>query len=241
MTKKAKTGRPPKGPYEGKAEVANFRIRPDTKRLLIEAAAQSGRSLSQEIEFQLRRALASMGGAAASPTYAILQVIGRTLDSLVNYKQPGARWIDDPYLYGQAVKVMSAMFELLRPPGEVPQDTVELGTSRQGELRIAEMLRALQIIDTSKPFAEQTERERALTMLRNDLGELADRPRLYGRTAEQTRRVNELLREFVPLRRKAAADPDALSPRELKQMLALWDQLVELQGTQALSDAGLNK
>ena len=52
---KSKRGRPPGGEYAEKSAVMNFRIRPDTKRLLQQAAHMSGRTLSQETEHQIRK------------------------------------------------------------------------------------------------------------------------------------------------------------------------------------------
>jgi hypothetical protein len=54
---KTKRGRRPQGEYAGKTGVMSFRIRPDTKAALREAATTSGRSLSQEAEHRLRQGL----------------------------------------------------------------------------------------------------------------------------------------------------------------------------------------
>jgi hypothetical protein len=53
----ARRGRPPKGEYPEKKRVFASRIREDTWEMLQRAAAKSGRSLSQEFEFRLRRSL----------------------------------------------------------------------------------------------------------------------------------------------------------------------------------------
>jgi TraY domain len=50
---KTRRGRRPQGEYAGKTGVMSFRIRPDTKAALREAATTSGRSLSQEAEHRL--------------------------------------------------------------------------------------------------------------------------------------------------------------------------------------------
>ena len=52
-----KRGRPPRGEYPAKRRVFSSRIREDTWQTLRQAAAESGRSISQEFEHQLRRAL----------------------------------------------------------------------------------------------------------------------------------------------------------------------------------------
>src|SRR6266508_4607767 len=53
----AKRGRRPKGEYPEKKRVFASRVREDTWEMLQRAAAKSGRSVSQEFEFRLRRGL----------------------------------------------------------------------------------------------------------------------------------------------------------------------------------------
>ena len=53
----ARRGRRPKGEYPEKKRVFASRIREDTWEMLQRTAAKSGRSLSQEFEFRLRRSL----------------------------------------------------------------------------------------------------------------------------------------------------------------------------------------
>src|SRR5215472_8749222 len=50
-------GRPPKYAGEGKRQNFSFRITPDMRERLIAAVKQSGRSLSEEVEFRLNRDL----------------------------------------------------------------------------------------------------------------------------------------------------------------------------------------
>jgi uncharacterized protein (DUF1778 family) len=50
-------GRKPKGPLKGKSATITTRITPETRVALEEAAAASGRSLSQEIEIRLRHSV----------------------------------------------------------------------------------------------------------------------------------------------------------------------------------------
>lgn len=218
--RKANRGRPPnKGEFGEKSEVAHFRIRPDTKRLLEEAARRNSHTASYEFEYQLRRALADMG---TGPTFAIMRVIGKAVDDLVNLKDPQANWLNDPYLFAEATRAMNAMLNFYRPPGDVPESTAELGPRRQGELQIEQLLHAIQTVDMAKPYRKRSPRERELSMLRGDLGDLADRPHVHGYTAEQARRVHDLLRQFVPLRRKPES---VLSAKEREQMIALWQQI----------------
>ena len=52
---KKRAGRPRKEPEEGERVQISFRVTPNLKRLLTDAADRSGRSQSQEAEFRLER------------------------------------------------------------------------------------------------------------------------------------------------------------------------------------------
>jgi hypothetical protein len=55
-------GRKPRGIYSSKTDTFTTRITPDTRRALEQAAAASGRSLSQEVEHRLRLSLHKLSG-----------------------------------------------------------------------------------------------------------------------------------------------------------------------------------
>ena len=222
-------GRPPGGEYAEKSAVINFRIRPDTKRLLQDAAHASGRTLSQEAEHQLRRALIEMG---AGPTYAFLQTIGQAVDKLVNLKDPKANWLHDPYLYRQARNAITAALDLFQPEGAAPETAsgaLELGGTQQGRLAMTELLRDIQLADPSIPLAEQTAHQRLLSARKADLGALADRPQIYGRTAEQTRQEAGAGRKLAALMRKAQRDPEQITEAEHQELWRLFDSLDEIR------------
>src|SRR5262249_27704091 len=155
-------GRPPHGDYPEKSAVINFRIRPDTKQALQDAAHASGRTLSQECEHQLRRGLIEMG---AGSTHAIMRIVGRAIDKLVKLKDPNAKWMADAYLYQQAENALVAALRLFRPEGVPPKDTAEsldFGGMQQGALLVREEFRDVQLADPSIPFAKQSARQRML-------------------------------------------------------------------------------
>jgi hypothetical protein len=233
--------------YVEKSSVMNFRCQPITRRLLEAAVKRSGRTISAECEYQLHRALSDM---STGPTYAILSVIGRAIDSLVrlrpdpaavldstgmayavlphNEKDSTAKWTDDPYLYSQAQQALLAGLEMFRPPGAPPQDLkdlLDLGGTRQGRFAVETTLRELQLI-SSKPFAKRTPYERWLTTIKEGLGELVDRPVVWGQTAEQARKEYDRItleerRELVQLHRKGHSRTAAESERldELEQKM----------------------
>lgn len=89
-------GRPAKAPSERKRGNLTFRVRDDLRAALEEAAAQSDRSLSEEIEYRLelslgqREALKEEWGPDA---FAIAESIAKSLQHIERYT--GKRWLKD--------------------------------------------------------------------------------------------------------------------------------------------------
>jgi hypothetical protein len=228
---KKKRGRPPHGEYPEKSDVMNFRIRPDTKRLLVQAARASGRTLSGECEHQLRRAVAEMG---TGRTHAVMTTIGRAIDGLVELKKgaPGIDWWSDPDLYVQARQVVLTALDLFRPPeAATGEDRPE--NAREAEFEIEATLREIQLFDETKPFVKQKPYERWLGMMKKDLGPLADRPVVWGVSAARVREDQERFRPFrdelVALSRKAERMPDAMSPDERDRLKELWNEVAKIR------------
>jgi hypothetical protein len=213
-----KRGRPPGGEFVDKSEVVHFRIRPDTKELLVKAAAASGRTVSQECEHRLLRGLEDFGGDEQTTT--LLRIWARAIRNTRNLRDPEARWWSDPYLYEQAIRAFTALAKLLRPAGALPptlEEALDLGGPRQGEISIELTLREIQSVDPAKPLTQQTKHERWLNGLRKDLGLLADRPEVWGRSADYVRAE------------KAFAE--SLEPQ--------WSEYISLRGKQGFSDSTL--
>jgi len=218
--------------YPEKSAVMNFRITPGTRRALEEAAGASGRTISSECEHQLQRALSDMG---TGPSHALMTVIGRAIDDLVRMrgrgaKQKGLRWWDDPHTFDLASRAVAAAFDMFRPKGEVPD------TGRQGEFVIEATLREIQLADLSIPFDQLKPHQRWLAQLKRDLGPLADRPAVWGITAESARELDELSRPFRDelraLSQKAERTPDAMSPEERRQLKELWGEVTKIRERQ---------
>ena len=220
-----KAGRPPAGEYADKREVMNFRIRRDTKRLLQEAARASGRSLSQETEHQLRRALVEM---RAGPTYDLMNLIGRALDLLRSLKDQNATWTSDPYLFTQAVQAAITALELFRPQQPLPADLFECGGPRQGQFAIFSTLRDVQLADPSVPFGRLSPYQRALVMAKHALGPFIDNASIWGMTGPEARQQHERSRkirnELIPLTRRE--EKGDLTPEETAR---LWELRAALE------------
>lgn len=215
--KRRKRGRPPGGEFVDKSTVVHFRVRPGTKALLERAAAASGRSVSQECEHRLLRGLEDFGD---EPTTALLKIWAAAIKATRNLHDPKARWWSDPYLYEQATRAFAALLKSLRPPGALPptpEEILDLGGLHQGEISIDLTLREIQAVDPTKPLARQTKHEQWLNGLRKDLGLLADRPQVWGRSADYVRAE----RAFA----------ESLEPE--------WSEYISLRGKQGFGDPNL--
>jgi hypothetical protein len=116
-------GRIARGEYVNKSRVLSTRIREDTRKALESAAAKSKRSLSQEIEFRLRRTLADdidvSNRFGTRQNYAVLRMISCFMDF---YSASGAgtvSWLDDPFLFEKTKRSINHALEAVRPPGEI--------------------------------------------------------------------------------------------------------------------------
>ena len=228
-------------PREKKSVILNARVTPHTRDLLSRAAERNGRTLSAETEVQLRRALSDM---TAGSTYAIMTTIGRSIESLVKFrpgqkvatKPTGDGWLKDAYLFEQARQIVLAAFELFRPgPAPTPSEQDEQGGRRQGQFTLEATLREMQLVDTTKPFAKQTEHERWLNLLRIELGSLVERPDIWGVSTEEARELRadtaKLLSELIPLSQKAGnlhKQGSELPPDERARLAELNQQLAKI-------------
>jgi hypothetical protein len=200
----------------------NFRIRPDTKRLLQEARDVSGRTLSQETEHQLRRALVDLG---TGPTFAILKMVGMAIDALLaqQHRRANPPWVDDPHSFDQVVKAIAGALEVFRPPGARPKSDDDLIISKfEGRAAVLQLLALVRAIDQSVPIGKQTVHRRALTMLKADLEAFS----LVERTGplDTNRLVAAALRERSDHRElisKARTNPEAITPDEALQLWRL--------------------
>jgi hypothetical protein len=87
-------GRKPKGEFAGKSATITTRIRPDTRAALEAAADASKRSLSQEVEYRLRRSL-DKPAKAQRRNQALAYLITLLAEEIE--KGTGKSWLDDPF------------------------------------------------------------------------------------------------------------------------------------------------
>jgi hypothetical protein len=114
----ARTGPAPKGEYVDKAKTLSTRITADLRAALDSAKEKSGRSLSQEIEYRLRRSFEEdtkikdiFGGRE---NYAIARLIGCLLDS------HGSDWKTDAENFDYVIASVALVLRLFGPRATRP-------------------------------------------------------------------------------------------------------------------------
>jgi hypothetical protein len=173
---KAKRGRAPQGEYAAKTDVMSFRIRPDIKAALRKAAKTSGRSLSQETEHRLRRALdedrtiSSFWGDAK--TFAMMQLAAQTVLSLGKVRDTKVHWTANVEAFDAAMEAIIGTLRVFRP---LVATSLSTGRPEIGA-PASSILREAQAADPTRPLNKSTRRQRAMTRFKEDLGEeLVDR------------------------------------------------------------------
>jgi hypothetical protein len=177
----AKRGRRPKGEYPEKKRVFASRIREDTWEMLQQAAMRSGRSVSQEFEHQLRRGLDEDKRTedifGDSRTFALMKIAAMAAvnSSLLNPKHSKAHWTSNVEAFDRALEAIVAALKVFRPHELIAAD-LTTGSPRLGAPTI-ELVREIQAADPTRSLDKMSKRQRAMLRLKDELGELADRPR----------------------------------------------------------------
>ncbi len=167
----ATRGRRPKGEYPEKKRVFASRVREDTWEKLQQAAAKSGRSVSQEFEHQLRRGLDEAETVKNTwgdeKTYALLKLAAQAVVSLCRVRDAKTHWTADAELFDASLETIVRILTGFRPltPTDVVVGAPTLGTPA---FRIVSEAQA---VDPARPLNKSTKRHRALMRLKEDLGE----------------------------------------------------------------------
>jgi hypothetical protein len=184
-------GRKPKGEYAGKSLVFSTRITPKTREDLERAANQSGRSLSQEVEYRLRRSFVEDEHIADNfgdrQTYRVMRMMADAahiaeepfLKMKDDKRFEGAKWdwLNNPAAFLMARKAIISILDRFEPEGPPPPAEVEqageaLGTALAGLL----FLKILEADVTMPP-----DRRSRASVAKIDLQGLLDRPGTFGR------------------------------------------------------------
>lgn len=234
VEKKRKRGRPPGGEFSDKSEVVHFRVRPDTKAMLEKAAQTTGRTVSQEAEHRLLRGLEDFENEQMTAMLKIFDLAMATVSK--SYDPTGkARWWNDPLLYSVAERTLLGTFHMLRPPGSAPAaDDISFQKMEDMGAHTKNMIwRRIQLVDETKPYARLSKSEVWYSMLRKELGPpVADRPVIWGKSAEELRKehaeldaIRPLVQQSLPLENLPA---ETRTPEQQKKLERLQRQISKI-------------
>jgi hypothetical protein len=174
----ARRGRPPKGEYPEKKRVFASRIREDTWEMLQRAAAKSGRSLSQEFEFRLRRGLDDDEKIESAfgdlKTFGLMKLAAQAVKSMCDLNNLKVHWTANVTAFDEALEVIARTLKGFRPHVLTATNLVT-GPPELGKPLI-ETVREIQAADPTRPLGKVSKRERAMLRLQSELGDLVDRP-----------------------------------------------------------------
>lgn len=170
-TAKPPAGRPARHQGERLSKNRTFRVRGQLDEQLSAAADQSGRSVSEEIEFRLDRTFSEersfldvLDHVYGPENVALLTSMGEIIKSIAFWapamalarsknQHPDANWLDDPFLFEEIVKALNAFLGALRPSGPpVPPKNYEATLHEIGP-RSAKAILAL-IAGTAAPTVD---------------------------------------------------------------------------------------
>jgi hypothetical protein len=188
---------------------------------LSRAAGRTQWTISAEVVHRLSESFA----LPATPTQAIMTIVGYAIDGMAMSVADKKTWLTDPALHREARAAMEAAFKLLAPQGEV-------GTTLHNGRVAFEMwwdevrrYNPKTPIDVTRP--RRAEHQRRLTWLREALGTLPDRVVLWGKTGKEARRYAQALsltelKEFVDLAKTRIEK--GLTQEQLKRLQDLFNK-----------------
>jgi hypothetical protein len=175
----ARRGRRPKGEYPEKKRVFASRIREDTWEMLQRAAAKSGRSLSQEFEFRLRRSLDDDEKIESAfgdlKTFGLMKLAAQAVKSMCDLKNLKVHWTANVTTFDEALEVITRTLQGFRPH-VLTATNLGTGPPELGNLDLVETAREIQAANPTRPLGKVSKRERVMLRLQSELGDLVDRP-----------------------------------------------------------------
>jgi len=160
----------PRGEFQNKSRVLSTRIREDTRKALEEAAAVSGRSLSQEIEYRIRRSFDNdriiSEKFGSRQNYALLRLLASLFDHAPNEHRS---WLHDPDNFNHVCDSIARILLALNPSAVGAPDERDQFFGLLNASAIADELGAA---DATMP---PDDAGNALNFIKSDLGNVADR------------------------------------------------------------------
>ena len=156
--------------------------------MLQQAAATSGRSISQEFEHRLRRGLdddkAIEDAFGDRRTLAVMKMAAMAAvnSAMLNPIHSKMHWTSNAEAFDRALNAIVNVLKAFRP--YEPKDAV---MTLEGAAPTLEVIRQIQEADPARPLNKTSKRQRAMLRLKDELGDLVDRPgRLLERQKPKT-------------------------------------------------------
>ena len=171
-----KRGPAPKGEYAGQSSVFSTRIRPDLRRLMEKAAKQSGRSLSQEVEYRLRRSFVEDDKIADAfgdrQTYRLMRMM---TDAIRLSEVEGTSWLNDPYAFhialSAALSVLGEVAPDMPSSDEVSEAMFESNVSSIGQAHAAKVWLGVASAKAAIQLNEGSHSDHINSVAQSDIGQ----------------------------------------------------------------------
>ena len=166
----------------GRTAVLSTRLQRDTRERLVAAKEANRRSLSQELEHRLRRTFIEDDNAVelygTEQTAAVVRLIGATIQATAARGSTGKKhdWLKEQWLFDDVMDAIAHVLLWFRPGGDSGKRviTVSSGTNRSEQL-----INEIRSSDPSLPITKRSNRQHAMAMLKDKLGDLAQHRHPY--------------------------------------------------------------
>ena len=181
-----------KGEFGDKSAVLSTRISAELRAALEKSVAESGLTLSREIEHRLRRSFdddrMASEGFGTRRNRALMKMIALSMQTAWHPDKPDAEWLDDLWLFHQTIARIVHILMAVRPAGDLNPPTNEKVRHQLEQVdpmeRAGDIWHFIQRADSSLPLTEKDPSYRLFNRLKADLGEVAHRPEIVEGTAE---------------------------------------------------------
>jgi hypothetical protein len=193
-----KRGPAAKGEYADKSAVLSTSISAELRTALEKSVAQSGFTLSREVERRLRRTFNDdekiSEGFGTRRNRAIMHMVAMMTRTVYRKDQPEAEWLDDPWLFDQYMDRLDTFLKGLRPKGAAKMPANVYGTPvldneethrLVGRQTVARLLQEVQSGDASLPLGAG--KRGKFNILKADLGPIAARAEIVAGNADDFR------------------------------------------------------
>jgi hypothetical protein len=190
-------GPAPRGEYAGKSSVFSTRIRPDLRQSLEKAARRSGRSLSQEVEYRLRRSFIEDDKIADAfgdrQTYRLMRMMTDAIHfSQLRSGQPEVHWLTNSVTFRFAKEAIAAILERVAPdekPSSLPKALNDRVAQVVGETTAAELWLNVVAAPVQLPLSKGSREDHRYSIAKTDLRGLLGR----AITEAHQKRIRELV------------------------------------------------